>query len=343
MVISLKINAITRSGVAPSGWYRIGVLKQVFEAQGIFINEITPKIPSLPPHEKYKRPAWLVAAIFERLTYLSRLKETDVTILQRELISTIPTVERLLPGKLILDVDDAIFLNKRGLAAINAAKASVGVVCGNAYLAEYFSKYNSNIKIIPTGVDVNKMAVDLYRLSTSQKKIIGWIGTPGNLKYFEPIIPALVALLKDFGDEVELRIVTSHFSAIPIELQKVCNFVRWYPGIEFDELPRWTLGLMPLSNDPWTRGKCAFKMLQYMSAGIPVVVSPVGMNTDVLKLGQLGYAPESVEAWYESIKELIESESINYQFGINARHVAERNFSLESIVARWLNVFSEWA
>ncbi|AKX54000.1 glycosyltransferase family 4 protein [Thiopseudomonas alkaliphila] len=338
----MKINAITRSGVAPSGWYRIGVLKPIFAAHDILINEITPKVSSLPPPENYKRLAWLFAALWERFTYLNLLKKTDITILQRELISTIPTFERFLPGKLILDVDDAIFLNKRGLAAINAAKASVGVVCGNAYLAEYFSRYNTNIKIIPTGVDVNKMMIDPKRLEKPGKKIIGWIGTASNLKYFEPITAALCSILKEFGDEVELRIVTSHSSAIPIELSNVCNFVKWYPNIEFDELPTWTLGLMPLDDDPWTRGKCAFKMLQYMSAGIPVVVSPVGMNIDVLNLGQFGYGPETEEQWYEVIKTLLENDSLNYQFGMAARVIAERDFSLESVVDKWLDVLDEW-
>lgn len=338
----VKVNAITRSGVAPSGWYRIGVLKPVFEAQGILINEIIPKVSSLPPSEKYRRPVWLLAALCERLTYISRLKRTDVTILQRELISTIPTVERLLPGKLILDVDDAIFLNKRGLAAINAAKASVGVVCGNDYLAEYFSKYNANIKIIPTGVDVNKMVVDPLRLEKPGKKILGWIGTPGNLKYFEPMTSQLRALLTHFGDKVELRIVTSHASAIPPELREVCNFMKWYPGIEFNELPKWALGLMPLADDPWARGKCAFKMLQYMSAAIPVVVSPIGMNRNVLALGQFGYGPETAPEWYEAIEDLIENDARNYRFGATARDIAERNFSLESVVDKWLDVLSEW-
>lgn len=338
----MKINAITRTGVAPSGWYRIGVLKPIFAAHDILINEITPKVSSLPPAEKYKRPAWLLAALWERLAYLSLLKKTDVTILQRELISTIPTVERFLPGKLILDVDDAIFLNKRGLAAINAAKASVGVVCGNAYLAEYFSKYNTNVKIIPTGVDVNKMMIDPKRIGKSRKKIIGWIGTAGNLKYFQPIITALCSILKEFGDSVELRIVTSHSSAIPVELRNACNFVKWYPNIEFDELPTWTLGLMPLNDDPWTKGKCAFKMLQYMSAGIPVVVSPVGMNRDVLDLGRFGYGPETEEQWYEAIKTLLENDGLNYQFGMTARSIAERDFSLESVVNKWLDVLNEW-
>ncbi|WP_022964932.1 glycosyltransferase family 4 protein [Denitrificimonas caeni] len=336
------VNAITSTGVAPSGWYRIGVLKSIFEAHGILINEIIPAVSSFPPMEKHKRPVWLIAALLERLTYLSLLKKTDITILQRELISTIPTVERFLPGKVILDVDDAIFLNKRGLAAINAAKSSVGVVCGNAYLAEYFSKYNANIKIIPTGVDVNKMMVNPRRLEEPKKKIIGWIGTPGNLKYFKPITTAICSVLKQMGDNVELRIITSHSSAIPVELRNVCNFVKWYPNIEFDELPTWTLGLMPLDDDPWTRGKCAFKMLQYMSAGIPVVVSPVGMNVDVLGFGQFGYGPETEDQWYEAIKILLENDSLNYQFGMTARSIAEREFSLESVVGKWLDVLEEW-
>lgn len=338
----MKVNAITRSGIAPSGWYRVGALNEIFESRGVSIHEIKPKVSSLPPAEKYRRPVWFMAALYERLTYLRKLKKTDITILQRELISTIPTVERFLPGKLILDVDDAIFLNKRGWAAINAARASVGIVCGNEYLADYFSKYNSNIKIIPTGVDTSKMTMDMNRLENTKKRVLGWIGTPGNLKYFEPILSALVAFLKQNREQVELRIVTSHFSAIPAELQKICTFVKWYPGIEFDQLPYWTLGIMPLSDDPWTRGKCAFKMLQYMSAGIPVVVSPVGMNLDVLRRGEFGYGPESPDEWCEAIQELVRNASLNKRFGLAAREIAERDYSLESVVDKWLDAFDEW-
>jgi len=338
----LKVNAVTAGGNAPSGWYRIGILKELFRENGIYVDEIIPKNSRYPPRETLKRPVWLLAALLERITYIHRLRGADVTILQRELISTLPTVERLLPGKKILDVDDAIFLNKRGLAAINAAKASVGVVCGNQYLADFFLRYNKNIRIIPTGVNVSEMRVNPERLSRDKKKVIGWIGTPGNLPFFEPLIPDLKAFFKKNSDKAELRIITSHAEAIPADLREVCTFLKWYPGIEFDELPQWTAGLMPLADNEWVKGKCSFKMLQYMSAGVPVIVSPYGMNTEVLKKGEIGFGAKTGEEWYSVLDNLTENESLNKKLGQQARRVAEKDYSLESVVEKWLDAFNAW-
>ena len=338
----LNVNAITARTDSPAAWYRIGILKDLFSAENVFVNEIIPSISRYPPPEKIKRPIWLIAALIERLTYVAKLRGADVTILQRELISTLPTVEKLLPGKKILDVDDAIFLKKKGLAAINAAQACVGVVCGNQYLADYFSNYNKNISIIPTGVDVNKMKVDPDRLARSGKKIIGWIGTPGNLPYFYPIIPDLRAFFKDNSEEVELRIISSHVDAIPLELREFCSFVKWYPGIEFDELPKWTVGLMPLVDSDWVKGKCSFKMLQYLSAGIPVVVSPYGMNIDVLSKASIGFGPQTGVEWYDALDAIVKDSSFNDSCGVQARILAESEYSLERVVEKWISVFELW-
>jgi glycosyltransferase involved in cell wall biosynthesis len=338
----LKINAVTAGLESPSGWYRIGALKGLLSKEGVDVNQIIPRVSSYPPPEKLKRPGWLLAALGERITYIHKLKGADATILQRELISTLPTIERLLPGKIILDVDDAIFLKKRGLAAKNAAKASKGVICGNNYLADYFSNYNENIRIIPTGVNVSDMVIDKKRIATSAKKIIGWIGTPGNLPFFESITPDLTAFVKERSRDVELRIITSEATAIPKKLRPYCTFVKWYPGIEFEELPKWSVGLMPLADTEWAKGKCSFKMLQYMSAGIPVVVSPVGMNVEVLDRGSFGYAPRSGSEWYSALEALIDNPELNYEFGRQARLVAEKDFSLESVVDKWLDVLASW-
>ena len=337
----MKINIVTMRRDSPSGWYRAGALTDLLLNRGVNLNYIIPKVPGIPPADKLKRPSWLVVALLERISYIQKLRGADATILQRELISTLPTVERLLPGKIILDVDDAIFLKKRGWAAINAAKASIGVVCGNSYLADYFSTYNKNIRIIPTGVNVSEMQVNSDRL-TGRKRIIGWIGTPSNLQFFEPIISDLKALIKNSGGDLELRIVTSHTNAIPEELRRCCTFVKWHSGIEFEELPKWSVGLMPLADTEWAKGKCSFKMLQYMSAGVPVVVSPVGMNVEVLARGDVGFGPSSGGDWYSAIKCLIENDELNTEFGRQARKVAETDFSLESVVEKWMKTFELW-
>lgn len=326
----------------PSGWYRIGILKELLQERGVLINEIIPKIPAYPPAKTVKRPLWLLTALAERISYIHKLRGADAIILQRELISTLPTVERLLPGEKILDVDDAIFLHKRGLAAINAAKASIGIVCGNQFLADFFSKHNQNIRIIPTGVNVSDMVVHTNRLNHANKKIIGWIGTPSNLQFFTPFIPDLKRFFKSRTEQVELRIITSHLESIPRELRDFSTFTKWYPGIEFDELPKWTAGLMPLADDDWVKGKCAFKMLQYMSAGIPVIVSPYGMNAEVLKKGSIGFGPKTGTDWYSALECLTNNDNLNLKLGLQARLVAEENYSLEITVDKWMDVFKSW-
>lgn len=340
--MNLKVNAVIARKESPAGWYRLQVLNELLAEKGVDFDVITPKISSFPPAESVKRPSWLIRVFLERISYIHKLRGADVTILQRELVSTLPSVERLLPGKIILDVDDAIFLHKRGYAAKNAAKASVGVVCGNSYLADYFSKYNNNIQIIPTGVNVSGMKIDQNRLSSNGKRIVGWLGTVGNLAFFDPIIADLKALLMEKKNEVEFRIITSDESAIPSDLRPYCKFVKWYPGIEFVELPRWSIGLMPLADTEWAKGKCSFKMLQYMSAGVPVVVSTVGMNNEILNKGNIGFGAKTGSEWYSAIKTLLDDDSLNLKLGKEARAVTEKDYSLESVVDKWLKTFDLW-
>lgn len=275
------------------------------------------------------------------MSFITRLRGADATILQRELISTIPTFEKLLPGKKILDVDDAIFLYRKGLAAKNAARASIGVVCGNSYLADYFSQY-SKTHIIPTGVDVNKMKVDRDRINRPGRKIVGWIGTPSNLPFFRPIIRDLQNFFQNNSSKVELRIVTSSAATIPSEMREFCTFVKWHPGIEYTELPKWSVGLMPLDNTEWVKGKCSFKMLQYMSAGVPVIVSPYGMNAEILARSDVGFGATTGFEWYQALETLVNDATLNSFYGKNARELSEKEFSLECIVKKWVQVLETW-
>lgn len=336
-----NIAAITGGKNVPSSIYRFRSLVEVLEAEGVILKELCPLIAKYPPKSLFMRPPWLLAAILERLTFLYRTYGYDAVILQRELISTLPTIERLLPGKKILDVDDAIYLQRGGLAAKNAAQASIGVVCGNEFLAETFSQWNSRIAVIPTGVDIRRMSPDPSRLTVEKEKIIGWIGTPGNLSYVDTISNSLIAVIKGIPN-TQLRIVTSHPEAIPPSLRAHSKFVKWYPGIEFDELPSWSVGIMPLADDEWTRGKCSFKLLQYLSAGVPAVVSPVGMNIEVMRKGLIGYLAKTPNQWVEGLGAILSNPLLNESMGLAGRKVAEDFYSLEVVAQYWRRVLDSW-
>lgn len=336
-----NIAAITGGKTAPSAIYRFRSIIDALDEEGIKLQEICPYFPKYPPKSTVARPFWLAAALLERLTYIYKTSGYDAIILQRELISTLPTIEKLLPGNKILDVDDAIYLYKRGWAARNAAEASIGVVCGNQVLAEKFSEWNKNIEIIPTGVDVERMQVQPNRLEFDQRRIIGWIGTPGNLAYVDKISDSLITVLKE-NKNSELRIVTSHKEAIPSSLQPYATFVQWYPGIEFEQLPNWSVGIMPLAYDEWTRGKCSFKLLQYLSAGIPAVASAVGMNIEVMGKGKAGYLAKNNDEWAEALFALLSDDKTNLAKGLEGRLIAEEYYSLTVIARRWREVLDKW-
>ncbi|MDI5920992.1 glycosyltransferase [Halomonas sp. LR5S13] len=336
-----KIAAITGGINAPSSRYRIRVITDSLNEAGICLKEICPATSRYPPKSNFLRPFWLFAALLERLSFIQKSLGYDAVILQKELISTIPTIEKLLPGNKILDVDDAIYLHRGGLAARNAASASLGVVCGNEVLAENFSKWNSSVEIIPTGVNVNQMKINTHRLDCSERRTVGWIGTPGNLKYLDDISQSLLTAIKQ-NPNFELRVLTKSYNDIPNSLAPHVKFVKWYPGIEFDEMPNWSVGVMPLPNNEWTRGKCSFKLLQYLSAGIPAIVSPVGMNVDVMTKGPVGYLADNSREWTESLISMLSDDRLNFEMGLEARKVAERFYSHIVIAQMWRKVLDKW-
>lgn len=342
MHVSQKINvaAITGGKTVASSNYRIRVLTQYLSNEGVELTEYCPFVNRTPPPQKLYRPFWLLAALAERATFIGRVRGYDAIIFQKEMISTLPSFERLLLGEKILDIDDAIYLYRNGLAARHIAKSSIGVVCGNEVLANVFSKWNHNISIIPTGVDVFKMQPSDVRLENNTK-IVGWIGTPGNLKYIKSISEAIIKLLSLVKDS-EFRIVTSNKKYIPTKLRPYTKFIEWYPGIEFQELPNWSLGIMPLVDDEWSRGKCSFKLLQYLSAGIPVVASPVGMNNTILKSATVGKTAANEIEWLKAMVDILNDTDMNREMGYNGRSLAVSQFSLTCIANKWKKVLTRW-
>jgi glycosyltransferase involved in cell wall biosynthesis len=328
-----KVVAITGGEFVPSRRFRVKAIVPHVLDYGIQMDELCARVSSYPPSRRWLRPAWFAAALAERMTYIFRARKYDAVILQRELISTIATVERFVPGPRILDVDDAIFLYRNGTAAEKIASQCELIVCGNAYLAENFSRWNSNTAVIPTGVDT-----DILRPGNRGDDVggltIGWIGTAGNFKYLEPIKPALARVLKAHR-ESRFRLVSSHCPGFLRDLGDQFEFVRWHPGIEETQIPGFSIGIMPLEDSAWTRGKCAFKMLQYMAAGVPVVASDVGMNAELLKQADIGIGVQSVDQWADALHFLSSDANARRRLGQNGRELAESRYSLGRIAALW--------
>jgi glycosyltransferase involved in cell wall biosynthesis len=117
------------------------------------------------------------------------------------------------------------------------------------------------------------------------------------------------------------------------------DFVRWEPGLEPKVVQQMSIGLMPLVEDAWCAGKCSYKMLSYMACGVPVVVSPVGMNRDVLAYGAVGFGATDAGEWVEALLELIDNAALRDQMGPEGRSVVERHFSLDRLVPAYAEIF----
>src|SRR5262249_47540144 len=130
--------------------------------------------------------------------------------------------------------------------------------------------------------------------------VIGWTGTSGNFQYFDLVEPALAHFF-DKHDDARMMVVADRAPDFRLISGKHVTFIPWTPESEAQVLHQMTVGIMPLSDTPWARGKCSFKLLQYMASGLPVIASPVGMNADVLAKGEVGFSAISVDDWYNAL------------------------------------------
>jgi len=182
------------------------------------------------------------------------------------------------------------------------------------------------VEILPTAVDTG-----FYHVRPlPERPCIGWIGSFGNLGYLERIAPALAEVVRCFPG-ASIAVCSErppHLPGLPVK------YVPWSAAAEDDFLASLTVGLMPLEDGPWERGKCSFKMLQYMAAGRPCVVSPVGMNRDILAQGEIGLAAATPEQWVRAISSILADRPGAEQLGTAARALAQSRYSLGALAPR---------
>ncbi|MBW8034344.1 MAG: glycosyltransferase [Planctomycetes bacterium] len=230
--------------------------------------------------------------------------------------------------KVIYDFDDAIMYDdkrpgrvggKRGRDFARTAKLSDVVIAGNDYLGEHAAKYTDNIHVLPTGLDVGDYEVESGRGDDGKVRLV-WIGSRSTLMYLEWAREALEEVGRRF-DNVVLRIICdSFFEMENMEVEKV----EWSLERQEQCLCESDIGLAPLPDNEFTRGKCGFKILQYAAAGLPVVASGVGVNREFAKDGVRGFLADSSSQWIEKLSELIENKDLRCQMGDAGREWVKR-------------------
>jgi glycosyltransferase involved in cell wall biosynthesis len=248
--------------------------------------------------------------------------------------------------RLIFDFDDAIYVRKprrlgepagdswwrrRKFAA--TCRAVDVIVAGNDVLARAAAPYAHRLVILPTALDTS-----VYRATTATQDdppTIAWVGSPENLVYLEILHPALARLSARYPS-LRLKVICSKF---PAWSDVRIDPVVWSPASEIAALASAHIGVMPLTDDEWSRGKCAFKLLQYMAASLPCVASPVGANTEAVLEDQTGYYARNAAEWEQALERLIRSPALRAQLGAAGRAHVQSRYSVANYQANYIALF----
>lgn len=328
---NINIMAFGQGKDTPSSRFRLAHLIEHFDKNKYNFDLRQAYVSAYPPENFFARPLWIFRELLSRCVDIKQSYLFDAVIFQRELISTIPTLERFSKRPRIFDVDDAIWLHRHGKAANKIASVVDHIVCGNSYIANYFARFGKPISIIPTAVDVDRF---VPTQETNRKKIIGWSGTSGGFRFLYEIEPVLAQLLKN-NPGWKFRVISNKKPDFKIIPDCDVDFIFWTPENEVQTIQEMEVGIMPLDNSEWSRGKCSYKMLLYMACGVPVVVSDYGMNSEVLKHDFVGFGSTSHEQWCQSLTRLMSDDKLRRSAGKNARDVVVKNYSIDYVVNEW--------
>jgi glycosyltransferase involved in cell wall biosynthesis len=250
-------------------------------------------------------------------------------------------------AKFVFDFDDSIWLmdtsdgNKKfewlknpKKTAANIAMADV-VFAGNSYLANYAKQFNVNTIVVPTTIDTNFHKPN-YARRNSEVVTIGWSGSKTTIKHFENAVVCLKIIKEKYQDKVQI-VVKGDASYENKELG--IKGVPWTAETEVDLLNTFDIGIMPLPDDEWAQGKCGLKGLSYMACEIPTIMSPVGVNTEIIQHEQNGFLAKTTEEWVACISELIENTELRIQIGKKARQTVVEKYSVEANKHLYLDSF----
>lgn len=284
-----------------------------------------------------------------RFGFYRGLDRYDVLYLHRKLFSPLEFwYIRKKARRMVFDFDDALMYRSSGSKNPHSssrrskfsrtAKGVDWVIAGNEFLKSETLPFQPNVTVVPTSIDLSRYK--MKEVSRGREGvIIGWMGSASTLKYLKHLMPALERVARRCP-QVRLKIVCDQFleSSVLKVLKK-----RWSSEEEISDLQSFDMGIMPLSDDPWSRGKCALKILQYFGVGIPVVCSPVGMNRDVVEDGVNGFWASTAEEWEDRLVRLVEAEELRWQMGLRGRQTVERGYTVDVNAPRILKVLRDVA
>lgn len=342
-------------GQAPSQRFRFEQYFSLLEEEGYSI-EFHAFLSDKTWNALYKKGSFFAKAIgimgsfWRRFILLFKLGKADFIFIHREASMIGPPIfewiiAKVLRKKYIFDFDDAIWLpnysdsNARfhRLKAYGKIKKIIKwagtVSAGNNYLKTYAQQFNKNVVIIPTTIDLKKVHNKLADHTILPVNIV-WTGTHTTMRYLDNFIPLLRKLEKNHS--FTFTIISNQKPEFDLSSLR---FIKWDKESEISDLAKSGIGVMPMEENKWSEGKCAFKGLQYMALGIPAILSPVGMNNEIIKDGLNGFLCSTNEEWEKRIVELLEDSSLRTKMGLEGRNTVQEKYSVEANSSNYLNLF----
>ncbi len=296
-------------------------------------------------YEEGRKPiSSVVRSYVRRLWTLLKIRKYEIIIIEKEILPYTPALFERVLGRIntpyIVDYDDAIFHNydlsdnpviRNTLSQkidVVMQKADA-VVAGNEYLASRAQNAGAKrIEIVPTVINL-----DLYPHVPPEGDgsfTIGWIGSPDTVRYIDLVVDPLERVCEETGATVTL------IGSGPVEYDDLpLTVIEWSEETEVDSLTSIDVGIMPLLDGRWQRGKCGFKLIQYMACGKPVVASPVGANTSIVEEGVQGYFASANDEWVTQLKRIEQDRDHARQLGTNGRQRVKDNYCLSATVPYW--------
>jgi glycosyltransferase involved in cell wall biosynthesis len=341
----MKVAALTSGLNMPSARFRVRQYMGQLRSAGIDVTDYCPAASNgarLPGPLRYVRRRYLPPVMAGQALMNLALRvpgvigsyRADATWLERNFAPGLDDLSGLLKCPLVVDIDDAIWLyTPFGESMIKRLVARADMVfAGNGFLADWCGRYCSNVKVIATAIDTERFRPVPANAVSDRGFVVGWTGTSGNFRFLRDIELALAEFLRANRDATFLVVADERpdLPALPADQLK---FVGWTPANEHTMLGQMDVGIMPIDDSELSRGKCSFKMLQYMSAGLPVVVSPYGMNDELLRMNKIGFGAVSTADWLDALQTL-RDERLRSELGHAGRNIVESQFSTVSIAAK---------
>ena len=285
-------------------------------------------------------------SVGERRDLFRRAGAYHAVLLQRKLLD--PWDANLLrrhARRVLYDVDDAVMYHAKPVGwfsrwrTTRRFRATAGlvdhVVAGNEYLADHFRREGCTVSVLPTVVEPSRYVVKQH-VTTGAPRLV-WIGSRSTLPYLRELVPVIERAARDVPGLGLVTIADATIEGVSFPVEHA----PWTAEGEAAALVRGDVGIAPTPSDRWTLGKCGFKIVQYMAAGLPAVASPVGANAEIVREGETGYLPTSDGAWVEAIIRLARDAPLRSQMGKAGRSRVESDYSVRRAADVWAELLAE--